>query len=860
MTKNLVIVESPAKAKTIEKFLGDDYTVRSCYGHIRDLAPDGISVDVERDYEPSYQIPSDKKSLVNELKKLAKDAEQVWLATDEDREGEAISWHLQQALNLNQERTHRIVFHEITKPAVEQALQKPRNIDKNLVDAQQARRILDRLVGFELSPILWRKVRPSLSAGRVQSVAVRLIVERERNIRNFTPENFFRVRADFQPLNDKGQPTGHTLKAELPKRFDNQSEAQEFLEACKASAFQIDSIEQKPTSRKPAAPFTTSTLQQEASRKLSFSVSKTMTLAQRLYEAGHITYMRTDSVNLSEQALNQAQEVISQNYGNNYSQTRRFQTKSESAQEAHEAIRPTNLAVKSLSVSEDERKLYDLIWKRTIASQMANAKLEKTTVKIGISRSSIHSKDNYSQSSQQFTATGEVVKFDGFLRVYIESTDEEREDKEDESLLPPLQEGQPLKMDHVTATERFTRPSARFTEASLVKKLEELGIGRPSTYAPTISTIQKRGYIEKSDSEGRERQFQVLILSGDEIQTVTKTETTGADKGKLMPTNTGMVVNDFLLANFENIMDFNFTARVEEQFDEIAKGDQEWRKMIDGFYSQFHPIVEDTEKNAGKFKGERLLGQDPESGRNVYAKIGKYGAFAQIGEREDEDKPRFAKLRDGQLIENITLEEALDLFKLPRELGNYEEKPVQASIGRFGPYVKHGDQFFSLPKTDDPYTISYDRAIEVIEEKREAERQRTIIAFEHEGATLKALRGRFGAYINYNKANYKIPKSYEAESLTQEDCIAIVSDPENLSKKKGSKKQSSAGSGKAASGSKNTGKGSGSSAGSNGKAAASKSSKSTAKKTTKSTASKNGQKQTTKRKSSTGTKNQSKKE
>ena len=781
MTKNLVIVESPAKAKTIEQFLGDGYTVRSCYGHIRDLAPDGISVDVEHNYEPHYQIPSDKKQLVNELKKLAKDAEQVWLATDEDREGEAISWHLQQALNLNSERTHRIVFHEITKSAVEKALQAPRDIDKNLVDAQQARRILDRLVGFELSPILWRKVRPSLSAGRVQSVAVRLIVEREREIRSFTPENFFRVRAEFQPLDKNQEPTGEQLQAELPKRFDTEKEAQEFLEACQASAFQVDSIEQKPTSRKPAAPFTTSTLQQEASRKLSFSVSKTMTLAQRLYEAGHITYMRTDSVNLSNEALQQAEQVIGKNYGDKYSQRRQYQTKSDSAQEAHEAIRPTNLGNKKPNVSADEKKLYDLIWKRTIASQMANAKLEKTTVKIGLT-----------QSDEQFTASGEIVKFDGFLRVYIESTDEEQEDKAADSLLPPLQEGQKLALDQITATERFTRPPARFTEASLVKKLEELGIGRPSTYAPTISTIQKRGYVEKGEKEGRERQYKVLSLTPDGIENATKKELTGADKGKLMPTNTGMVVNDFLLENFEHIMDFNFTAKVEQQFDEIAKGDQEWRDMIDNFYARFHPVVEDTEKNAGKFKGERLLGQDPQSGRNVYVKIGKYGAFAQIGDREDEDKPKFAKLREGQLIENITLEEALELFKLPRELGTYEDQTVQVSIGRFGPYVKQGDQFYSLPKRDDPYTITYERAVEVIEEKKEAERQRTILSFTHEGKTLKVLRGRFGAYINYNKANYKIPKSYDPEQITEADCIAIVNDPENLSKKRGGSKKSGA--------------------------------------------------------------------
>ena len=774
MTKNLVIVESPAKAKTIEKFLGKNYTVKSCYGHIRDLAPDKISVDVEQDYEPHYQIPSDKKQLVNELKKLVKDAEKIWLATDEDREGEAISWHLKQALDLDNEKTHRIVFHEITKPAIEQALENPRDIDKNLVDAQQARRILDRLVGFELSPILWRKVKPSLSAGRVQSVAVRLIVEREREVRKFEPDNFFRVVAEFTPLDEEGNATGDTLKAELPKRFKEFEEAQSFLEACRDSMFTVDSVEKKPTSRKPSAPFTTSTLQQEASRKLSFSVSKTMTLAQRLYESGHITYMRTDSVNLSDEAIGQAEKAIKKEYGEEYSNPRQFRTKSQSAQEAHEAIRPTHIHTKQVNLGNDDQRLYDLIRKRTIASQMANAKLEKTTIKI-----------NVSESQHQFTATGEVVKFDGFLKVYIESTDDEQEEKkEDENLLPPLKQGQELAMNRITATERFTKPPARYTEASLVKKLEELGIGRPSTYAPTISTIQKRGYVEKTSKEGHERNFRVLNLEDGDIAQLEKTETYGADKGKLFPTNTGMVVNDFLLQNFNNIMDFNFTARVEKQFDEIAHGDQEWRKMIDNFYTKFHPVVEETEQNKGKFKGERFLGKDPKSGRNVYVKIGKYGAFAQIGDREEEDKPKFAKLRDGQLIENISLEDALELFKLPRDLGEYEDKPLQVSIGRFGPYVKHNDKFYSLPKTDDPYTIDYNRAKEVIEEKREAERKRTIQSFDHEGKTLKVLRGRFGPYINYDKKNFKIPKDKDAENLTQEECLEIINDPDNQSGKK----------------------------------------------------------------------------
>lgn len=781
MAKNLVIVESPAKAKTIKKFLGDDFDVTSCYGHIRDLAPDKMSVDVEKNYEPQYQIPSDKKKLVKELKQLVKDAEQVWLATDEDREGEAISWHLKKALDLNEDQTHRIVFHEITKQAIQNALQNPRKIDKKLVDAQQARRILDRLVGFELSPVLWKKVRPALSAGRVQSVAVRLIVEREREINNFKPDNFFRVSAELHPINDQGKVEEAILKAELPHKYEKYEDALKFIENCKESSFHIESIEKKPAKRKPAPPFTTSTLQQEAGRKLGFSVSRTMTLAQKLYEAGHITYMRTDSVSLSDEARNTAEAEIKKTYGDQYANPRQYQTKNQSAQEAHEAIRPTSMNTKSVK-GEGENKLYDLIYKRTLASQMADAELEKTNVKIGVSN-----------SNEQLTAKGEVVKFDGFLKVYIESSDDEEEKDKGETLLPPIKEGQQLSLDAMRATERFTKPPARYTEASLVKKLEELGIGRPSTYAPTISTIQKRGYVVKTNKDGKERNYKVIALSDGSVQELEKTETYGAEKGKIFPTNTGMVVNDFLTEYFSNIVDYNFTANVEKQFDEIASGTEDWHQMIDNFYNRFHPIVEDTEKNTSKFKGERYLGKDPDTNKELYVKLGKYGGYVQKGTAEGEEKPEFAKLREGQLIENLTLEEALELFKLPRHLGEYQEYDVAASVGRYGPYIRHGSKFYSLPKEDDPYTVNYDRAIEIIEEKKKEEAKKNINTFEYDGKELRVLNGPYGPYISYDKQNYKIPKDYKAQELTLEDCKKIIEDPKNQSKKRkggGNKKTS----------------------------------------------------------------------
>jgi len=772
MTKNIVIVESPAKAKTIKKFLGNDFDVTSCYGHIRDLAPNKMSVDVEKNYEPQYQIPSDKKKLVKELKQLVKDAEQVWLATDEDREGEAISWHLKKALDLNENQINRIVFHEITKQAIKDAIENPRKIDKKMVEAQQARRILDRLVGFELSPVLWKKVQPALSAGRVQSVAVRLIVEREREINDFKPENFFRVSAELHPVNDKGAVEEAVLKAELPHKYQQYEDAKKFIDNCNGSSFHIESIEKKPAKRKPSPPFTTSTLQQEAGRKLGFSVSRTMTLAQKLYEAGHITYMRTDSISLSDEARNTAEDEIRKTYGDKYAKPRQYQTKNQSAQEAHEAIRPTSMNTKSVK-GDGENKLYDLIYKRTLASQMADAELEKTNVKIGISN-----------SNEQLTAKGEVVKFDGFLKVYIESFDDEEEKDKGETLLPPIKEGQQLSLDAMRATERFTKPPARYTEASLVKKLEELGIGRPSTYAPTISTIQKRGYVTKTNKDGQERNYKVIALSDGTVQELEKTETYGVEKGKIFPTNTGMVVNDFLTEYFSNIVDYNFTATVEKQFDEIASGSEDWHKMIDNFYTRFHSIVEDTEKNTSKFKGERYLGKDPSSGNELYVKLGKYGGYVQKGSNEGDEKPEFAKLREGQLIENITLEQALELFKLPRHLGDYQEHDVAASVGRYGPYIRHGSKFYSLPQEDDPYTVTYDRAIEIIEEKKKEEAKKNINTFEYDGKELRVLNGPYGPYISYNKQNYKIPKDYEAHKLTLDDCIKILEDPKNQSKKK----------------------------------------------------------------------------
>jgi len=772
MPKNLVIVESPAKAKTIEKFLGKDYQVESSYGHIRDLIEKDMGVDVEHDYTPKYVIPKEKKEVVKKLKKLAKDAETVWLASDEDREGEAIAWHLAEALELNPASTNRIVFHEITKSAIEKAIQNPRKIDINLVNAQQARRILDRLVGYELSPVLWKKVQRGLSAGRVQSVAVRLIVEREKEIKSFEPKDYFRVVAEFK-TNE-----GKTLNAELSERFDNEKEANEFLENCRKHSFSITDKETKPAKKSPAAPFTTSTLQQEAARKLYFTVAQTMSVAQKLYEAGLITYMRTDSVNLSQEAINGAKAEIISSYGEKFSKSRAFTNKNKSAQEAHEAIRPTYMNRHSAGADGQQKKLYDLIWKRTIASQMSEAELERTTLKISTPEKSLN-----------FVAKGEVIKFEGFLKVYLEGTDDE--DAEEQSgMLPPTEKGESLNQSSITATQRFNKHAPRYTEASLVKKLEELGIGRPSTYAPTISTIQRRNYIEKSELEGTKREYVQLILADDELKKNELSEITGADKNKLIPTDIGMVVNDFLVEHFKDIMDYHFTASVEEQFDNIAQGQEEWNKMIDGFYKDFHPHLKDVEENSERARGERLLGQDPKSGKNVYSKIGRYGPMVQIGEADDEEKPRFASLIKGQHINDINLEEALKLFDLPRDLGVFEGKEVQANVGRYGPYVRHGSSFVSLkPKEgDDPYSVTLDRAIELIKEKQEADKNKYIAKFDDEKPAIEVLNGRYGPYIKSGRKNYRIPKGTDPKSLTREDCLEII---ESAGTKKTAKRKSS---------------------------------------------------------------------
>lgn len=761
MAENLVIVESPAKAKTIEGFLGKDFVVKSSFGHVRDLAKNDKAIDIENDFNPSYEVSEDKKDVISELSKLAKKAKTVWLATDEDREGEAISWHLYETLGLTEANTRRIVFHEITKNAILEAIENPRAIDRNLVDAQQARRILDRLVGFELSPILWKKVKPSLSAGRVQSVAVRLIVERERDIEAFTAVSSFKVVAFFNIEGDNAQ-----LKAEHPKRFETFEAARTFLESCKGAAFSISDLETKPGKKSPSAPFTTSTLQQEASRKLGFSVAQTMLVAQKLYESGKITYMRTDSVNLSKLALDSAQKEITRLYGPEYSNPKQYKTKSTSAQEAHEAIRPTYFEHSSVDGDRNEQRLYDLIWKRTIASQMSDAKLEKTVVSV------VNDKNG-----EILNATGEVVVFEGFLKVYLESTDDEGDEKERQDtsgLLPPLNVGQGLLLDELTATEKFSYPPARYTEASLVKKLEELGIGRPSTYAPTISTIQKRGYVVKEDRPGRERDSRVIHLKRNEISDEVKTEITGAEKSKMFPTDIGTVVNDFLIDNFKDIMDYNFTAYVEKEFDEIANGQMEWNKMLEEFYGPFHKTVEYTEKNSERATGERTLGVDPVSGKTVTARIGRYGPLVQKKmEGDEEDKPEFAKLRSNQRLETITLEEALDLFKMPRDLGTYEDQDVAIGIGRFGPYVRHGSAFVSIPKTDDPYTIELDRAIELIEAKKKADREKTIRIFE-EDENVKILKGRWGPYISFGKKNVRIPKDVDPEKLTYQDCVEMA--------------------------------------------------------------------------------------
>ncbi|MDD3892581.1 MAG: type I DNA topoisomerase [Bacteroidales bacterium] len=765
MIKNLVIVESPAKAKTIEKFLGKDFTVKSSFGHIRDLSKKQLGVNVNDNYQPEYIVSPDKTKIVDELKKLAKTSSTVWLASDEDREGEAIAWHLSEVLKLDPDKTKRIVFHEITKEAIENAVKNPRSINYDLVNAQQARRILDRIVGFEVSPILWRKVKPSLSAGRVQSVAVRLVVEREREIINFKTNSFFRVAGIFEG-NAK-------LKAELNTRLDSVKKASEFLADCKSAEYKISDVTKKPSKRSPAPPFTTSTLQQEASRKLSFSVSQTMTVAQRLYEAGHITYMRTDSVTLSANAIQGAQNVITSEYGEKYHQVRAYKTKSKGAQEAHEAIRPTYLEKQKIAGNRSEQRLYDLIWKRTVASQMSDAKLEKTTATIDIST-----------SENKFIASGEVLLFDGFLRVYFESTDDENEDTA-KDMLPPLKAGEMLKALEISATERFTQRPPRYAEASLVKKLEELGIGRPSTYAPTLSTIVSRGYVLKEDRDGTEREYKVLILKKGDITEANKTEIHGTEKSKLFPSDIGMVVNDFLVEHFTKIVDYNFTATVEKEFDEIAIGNLEWADMIDRFYKPFHKTVEKTLKESDYSKGERTLGTDPKTGKPVIVRIGRFGPLAQIGEGKDkeDEKPQFASLLKGQLIESITLEEALELFKLPRTVGQYEDKDVVIGVGRFGPYVRHNSKFTSLKKTDDPLEIELQRAIELIEEHRQKEKEKYIKSFDND-PEMEVLNGRWGAYIKYKSKNYKIPKDTVAKDLTYDDCLKIVeSQPASKSRK-----------------------------------------------------------------------------
>ena len=761
MQKNLVIVESPAKAKTIEKFLGKDYKVLSSYGHIRDLKKKEFSINTDT-FEPDYEIPAEKKKLVSELKQEAKKADMVWLASDEDREGEAISWHLYEVLGLKPEHTKRIVFHEITKNAILRAIEHPRDIDINLVNAQQARRVLDRIVGFKLSPVLWRKVKPALSAGRVQSVAVRLIVEREREIQAFHSEASFRVTAVFSTTDTDGRPA--EIRAELNTRFKTEDEAKAFLEKCRHTEFTVQDITTRPMKKSPAPPFTTSTLQQEAARKLGFTVAQTMMVAQRLYESGFITYMRTDSVNLSSLAIGTSREAITQLMGERYVQTRQFTTKSKGAQEAHEAIRPTYMEHQTIEADSTERRLYDLIWKRTIASQMADAELEKTTATIALTG-----------MSETFVATGEVVTFDGFLRVYRESLDDE--ETEDESrLLPPLKKGQKLDCGRIVAQERFTQHPPRYTEASLVRKLEELGIGRPSTYAPTISTIQQRGYVEKGDKPGEERTYKVLTLSGGRLTTATRSETAGSEKGKLLPTDVGTVVNDFLLQYFPGIMDYNFTASVEKEFDEVAEGDKQWTTLIRQFYGEFEPMVEQTLAVKTEHKvGERELDTDPVSGRPVFVKIGRFGPVVQIGSADDEEKPRFAQINKGQSIETITLDEALELFKLPRTLDDYEGKPVIIGTGKFGPYVRHDGKFISLPKGADPMTFSYDEAVELILAKRAAEAQKHIKRFDEE-PELEILNGRYGPYITYKGNNYRLPKTLKVEpkDLELADCLAII--------------------------------------------------------------------------------------
>ncbi len=790
MAKNLVIVESPAKAKTIEGFLGKDYTVMSSFGHVRDLEKNKLGVDLEHGYKPNYVVSPDKKKIVAELKKSAKKSGRVLLASDEDREGEAISWHLAEALDLDMEKTQRIVFHEITKNAITKAIENPRSIDYNLVNAQQARRVLDRLVGYELSPLLWKKVKPALSAGRVQSVAVRLIVEREDEITNFTPGGSFRVTGDFKTK-------GKILHTELSSKISEKEKARELLEHCKGAEFTVSKVEKKPGKKTPAPPFTTSTLQQEASRKLSFSVSKTMMVAQKLYESGQITYMRTDSVNLSKTAIGMAKEEIIGDFGEKYHKARNYTTKSKGAQEAHEAIRPTYINKRIASGDRDMKRLYELIWKRTIASQMSDAQLEKTNVYIDISG-----------RNEKFIGRGEVIKFDGFLKVYFESTDDDDNQEEQKGMLPPIEKGEQMQPASIDAVQKFTKHPPRYTEAALVKKMEDLGIGRPSTYAPTISTIQKRGYVVKEDRDGYEREYTHLTLRSGKISENQKKEKTGYEKSKLFPTDIGVLVNKFLLSYFEYIVDYSFTAQVEQKFDRIAEGQEEWNQMIDEFYGKFHQKIKETEETAEKFRGERLLGQDPKTGENVFAKIGRYGPMIQIGDTESDEKPRFAGLRKDQSVQTITLEEALELFKFPKSIGEYEGEEMVVSIGRFGPYVRHKSKFFSIPKGEEPMDVTRERAIELIEEKRQRDREKTIREFP-EDEKVKILKGRYGPYISMGRSNFRIPKGQDPENLSYKDCMKIIEtsgkSPRKSSGKKTSAKKSTAAK-KTTSGKSKTGK------------------------------------------------------
>ncbi|MCX6284199.1 MAG: type I DNA topoisomerase [Bacteroidetes bacterium] len=772
MTKNLVIVESPAKAKTIGGFLGSEFTVKSCMGHVADLSKKDLGVDVNKGFEPKYIVSPDKKKIVGELKKLAQDSECVWLASDEDREGEAIAWHLMETLGLKKENTRRIAFHEITRSAILEAIDNPRELDMNLVDAQQARRVLDRLVGFELSPLLWKKIKPSLSAGRVQSVAVRLIVEREDEIRNFVAVSAYRITGDF--IVQEGKKL-KTVSAELNKRFQSKEEALNFLKQCINVNYTVEDVETKPSKKSPAPPFTTSTLQQEASRKLGFSVANTMRVAQELYESGKITYMRTDSVNLSDMALAMARKEVTETFGEEYVKTRKYATKTKGAQEAHEAIRPTFLSNKNIEADRSGKRLYDLIWKRTIASQMADAELEKTNVTIGVSG-----------KSEKFIARGEVIRFDGFLKVYMESSDEDSTDDQ-EGVLPPLKAGEQLSLREMIAQQKFTQQPYRYTEATLVKKLEELGIGRPSTYAPIISTIQKRDYVVKEERQGVQRNYDYISLKDSTVSETVKTETVGYEKGKLFPTDIGGLVTGFLVQNFNDILDYNFTATVEEEFDEIAEGKLAWKEMLKEFYFPFHEKIEGAMENTKKVKGEKLLGTDPATGLNIYVKIGRFGPMAQLGEADNDAKPRFAALKKGQSIDTISLDETLELFKLPRSLGDFEGTEVIVSAGKFGPYIKHKSAFFSLPVSDDPLVVNLARAIEIVHEKRHEEIKKVIREYP-EDSDIKVLNGRYGPYISYKKENYKIPKGKTAADLTYDDVKAILTSSEPTKSKSKKKK------------------------------------------------------------------------